>query len=164
MTKHKGRGGTCSGCRKVPVCRKEWARSCCSHRKRVLLHGVSSKGAASAPRPQGAGEPALPCLYLHGALLALLPDVAHGDEAEHQVCQVQLLMSSEVLGAQLRHLPGKPLGARSRSSNAKAPVVERLPCQLGGTLLVLPCLYASLPTHSAGLAPAALLLVCEQGQ
>lgn len=84
-------------------------------------------GSSISSQTQGAGEPALPCLYLHGALLALLPDVAHGDEAEHQVCQVQLLTSLEVLGAQLRHLPGKPLGARSRASNAKAPVAEGLP-------------------------------------
>lgn len=66
-------------------------------------------GSASAGRLwlQSQGSSAT-CGYLHGALLALLPQVAHGDEAEHQVGQVQLLAPSEVPRAQLGHLQRDP--------------------------------------------------------
>lgn len=106
-------------------------------------------GSAPAGRlwPQSQGSSAT-CGYLHGALLALLPQVAHGDEAEHQMGQVQLLAPSEVPCAQLGHLQRDP-----GEHGAPQPYKECIPCvppQPGVPLpSPLPALFLSLQPCTA---------------
>lgn len=104
-------------------------------------------------RSQGAGELDPRCSHLHGALLALLPDVAHGDEAEHQVRQVQLAVPSEVLSAQLRHLQGHAQEPGAPQATPASPTSSQRPS------LCLSCLHCP----PATLCPPPLqdlLLIC----